>query len=308
MINPMTGSLLQCIALPARVHSGLCVSFGVLPAALRDTSAVVVGLVIGSFLTVVVHRLPIMLAHAWRRELHALGSPLSSAPEHVALPPEPYNLSVPRASCPCCKRTLNLWEISPVLGFLLVRARCRSCGSAIDPAYPLLEMVTAALAVGLVHRYGVGVAGLGAFALAAMLVALGVIDATTGLLPDALTAPLMWSGLLVNAAQVFVPPGDALIGAAGGYLALRAVAVMFQRLTGKPGIGAGDFKLMGGLGAWFGWRMLPHIVMLACASALTVALLAALGAPTRRPRAFAFGPFLALAALGCLLLPVPLFA
>jgi leader peptidase (prepilin peptidase)/N-methyltransferase len=304
----MTGDLLRCIALPAGLHAGACVPFGLLPAVLRDTSAAAAGLIAGSFLTVVVHRLPIMLVRRWQRELRALGSPLSGAPAHASLPPEPYNLSVPRSRCPCCARPLKLWEITPVVGFLLVRAHCRTCRAPIDPAYPLLELVTAVLAVGLAHRYGIGAQGAGAFLLAAMLLALGLIDATTGLLPDVLTALLMWSGLLVNAGQVFVTPGDALLGAAGGYLALRALAYAFRRLTGKPGFAAGDFKLMGGLGAWLGWRMLPHIVLLASASGLVVGLLCARGDPARRPRAFAFGPFLALAALGCLLLPTPLFA
>lgn len=277
-----------------------------LPAGFEYITAAAFGLIVGSFLTVVVHRLPIMLERAWQRELRALGSPLAVAPTETALPREPYNLCVPRSSCTACGRPLKLWEIAPLVGFVLLRARCRSCHAPIDPAYPLIECSAAALAMLLVYRYGFDARAACGFFLAAMLLALGLIDATTGLLPNVLTLPLLWGGLLVNATHMFVSASDALIGAAAGYVLLRIVSHLFMRIAGRPGFAPGDYKLLGALGAWLGWHALPQLVLIATASGVAMAAAGWLTGTLPRARALAFGPFLVIAALFCLLSPAPI--
>ncbi len=250
----------------------------------------VLGLLAGSFLSVVIHRIPVML----RRETDNFvamerGEPLPHG--------ERYNLLVPRSACPSCGHHLSAIENVPLLGWLWLRGRCRHCDAPIPLRYPLVELLAALLAALLVWRLGSGTTGLAALALAWTLLALSLIDLDTQLLPDDLTLPLLWAGLLINLNGVFVPLTDAVIGAAAGYLSLWLVYWLFRFATGRDGIGYGDFKLLAALGAWLGWTMLPLIVLLSSAVGAVVGLL--LVALRRQPRdkPIPFGPFLAAAGL-----------
>jgi leader peptidase (prepilin peptidase)/N-methyltransferase len=261
----------------------------------------VVGLLVGSFLNVVIHRLPIMLDRQWReqcRELYAQGQP--EAPST-----EPYNLVVPRSACPSCRAPITAWQNIPVLSWLWLRGKCASCKAPIRARYPLIELLCALLSAAVAWRFGFGWTAGAALAITWTLIALTGIDLDTQLLPDALTLPLLWAGLLASlaagstaagqAASLPVSPADALAGAAAGYLSLWSVYHLFRICTGKEGMGYGDFKLLAALGAWMGWRMLLPIIL---ASALTGAVVGiALIASKRHERSvpMPFGPFLAAA-------------
>lgn len=256
--------------------------------------AAVVGLVVGSFLNVVVHRLPRMLERAWGEHDPGQGREGDAAT---------FNLAVPASHCPACHRPLSAWENIPVLSYLALRGRCRGCAAPIPARYPLIE-----LAAGLGAVISVGALGPGAEATAVVavywtLLALSVIDLEHYLLPDQLTLPLLWAGLLWSVfPYAEVAPRDAVIGAAAGYLSLWSVYHGFRLATGKEGMGYGDFKLTAALGAWLGWNLLPALVLLAAVSAVVAALLPALAG---RPVAgrLPFGPFLALAGWVLLLVP-----
>jgi leader peptidase (prepilin peptidase)/N-methyltransferase len=212
-----------------------------------------------------------------------------------------YNLLVPRSACPSCGHQLSAIENVPLLGWLWLRGRCRHCHTGIPLRYPLVELLSGLLAALLTWRLGTGTAGLAALALSWTLVALAFIDLDTQLLPDDLTLPLLWAGLLINLNGVFAPLQDAVIGAAAGYLSLWLVYWMFRLVTGRDGIGFGDFKLLAALGAWLGWTMLPLIVLLSSAVGAAVGLLLVALQRHQRGKPIPFGPFLALAGLVALI-------
>ncbi len=218
--------------------------------------ATLVGLCIGSFLNVVIHRLPKMLERGWRAECAELagGTPAE----------EPtYNLVVPRSACPSCERPIRAVENIPVLSYLMLGGKCAGCKAPISARYPLVEVLTAILTVGAIVRFGANSAGLAACVMLWILIALTFIDFDTQLLPDNLTLPLLWAGLLANVlgAVPGVSLRDAIIGAIAGYLVLWAVYWLFKIIRGKEGMGYGDFKLLAALGAWLGWQALPLIIL-----------------------------------------------
>ena len=217
-------------------------------------AAAVIGLCVGSFLNVVIHRLPKMMERGWADQCAELaGHEPAAAPR--------YDLMVPRSACPACGHAIPAIENIPVLSWLALRGRCRACQAPISPRYPVVELVAGALAVAAIWRFGAGWTGLAACALLWTLLALAFIDADTQLLPDDLTLPLLWGGLLANLFGLFVPLASAVIGAIAGYLVLWAVYWLFKLIRGKEGMGYGDFKLLAALGAWLGWPMLPQIVL-----------------------------------------------
>ncbi len=247
--------------------------------------AALLGLVVGSFLNVVIHRLPLMMEREWQAT--------QDLPE---TPDTHFNLAVPGSHCPQCDHPLHGFDNIPVLSFLLLRGRCRHCQAAIAWQYPAVELATAAIFVWSFSRYGLSADALAWAGFAAALLALAVIDAGTTLLPDAITQPLTWAGLLAAALGVIaVPLNDALWGAVAGYLFLWAIYWLFRLLTGKEGMGHGDFKLLAALGAWFGWQALIALVMIASLSGMVVGLW--LKWRQRLPEGgyIPFGPFLALA-------------
>ena len=217
-------------------------------------AAAAIGLCVGSFLNVVIHRLPKMMERGWADQCAEL-----AGREPEAKPR--YDLVVPRSACPACGHAITAIENVPVVSWLALRGRCRACKAPISPRYPVVELVAGALAVAAVWQFGAGWKGLAACAFLWTLLALAFIDADTQLLPDDLTLPLLWGGLVANLFGLFVPLASAVIGAVAGYLVLWAVYWLFKLVRGKEGMGYGDFKLLAALGAWLGWPMLPQIVL-----------------------------------------------
>jgi leader peptidase (prepilin peptidase)/N-methyltransferase len=252
--------------------------------------AAVFGLLIGSFLNVVIHRLPRMMQNEWEREARTLLEPDEAHPESAR-----YDLWSPRSQCPHCERPIRAHENVPVLSFLLLRGRCPGCGQRISWQYPAVELLTAALfAVTMLH-FGASAAGLAALALTAVLIAAAGIDARTTLLPDQLTLPLLWLGLVANYFGLFTDLESAVLGAIGGYLSLWLVYHAFRLATGKEGMGYGDFKLLAALGAWLGWQALPMILLLASLVGAFVGIALILLRGRDRNIPIPFGPYLAAA-------------
>lgn len=254
----------------------------------------VIGLLIGSFLNVVIHRLPIMM----QRETDNF----IAAERNEPLPhTQTYNLVVPRSACTSCGHTLSSIENIPLLSWLWQRGRCRHCGAKVSARYPLVEALTALLSGFVAWRIGSGFEGIAALLLVWSLLAMAFIDLDTQLLPDDLTLPLVWAGLLFNLMGGFVPLQDAVIGAAAGYLTLWGVYWVYRAATGKEGIGYGDFKLLAALGAWLGWMMLPLIVLLSSLLGAVVGIGLIVLRRHQRGVPIPFGPFLAVAGLVALL-------
>ncbi|MCO6441433.1 MAG: prepilin peptidase [Nitrococcus mobilis] len=255
----------------------------------------VLGLMVGSFLNVVILRLPRRLNHEWRAQCAEF---LASGESGSLIQPndgERFDLLTPPSQCPLCRHRLRPWENIPLLSYLLLRGRCSSCNARISPRYPTVELLTGVLSVIVVAHFGVSAAALAALVLTWVLIALAGIDLDHQLLPDDLTLSALWLGLLLSLVPVFVPAATAIVGAVVGYLALWSVYHLFRWLTGKQGMGYGDFKLLGMLGAWLGWQALPLIVVLASivGAAVGIALIAGLG--RHRDQPIPFGPFLAAA-------------
>lgn len=249
-----------------------------------------VGLIVGSFLNVVILRLPPVLDYRWRLEAAEI---LGQTPE--ALGPVPPGLVVERSCCPQCGNTIKAYDNIPLLSYLILRGRCRACGLRISAQYPLVELGTAIATALCVWRFGIGFEALAAVGMSWCLIALSGIDFRTQLLPDGLTLPLLWAGLLLSLVPMTVTPGQAIVGAAVGYLSLWSVYWLFKLLTGKEGMGYGDFKLLGALGAWFGASsILPIILMSSVVGAVVGGSLMALrGRDSQVP--MPFGPFIAAA-------------
>ena len=263
----------------------------------------IVGLCIGSFVNVVIHRLPKMLDRGWRAQCAELaGEPVADLPD--------YNLLTPRSQCPSCGHPISALENIPVVSYLLLRGRCSACRAPISARYPLVELLTGALSVAAVLRFGATPAGAAACLLLWALIALTFIDFDTQLLPDSITLPLLWAGLVANAIGILgrVSLRDAVFGAVAGYLFLWAVYWIFKLIRGKEGMGYGDFKLLAALGAWLGWQMLLPIVLLSSlvGAVIGIGLIVFKGRDHQVP--LAFGPFLAMGGAIALFFDKPLVA
>ncbi len=258
-------------------------------------SALVLGLILGSFLNVVILRLPRIMEAQWRRECAEL------AGEESVADASGLSLARPPSQCPACGHRIGPLENIPILSYLVLRGRCSACAARISPRYPLVEGLAALLTLAVVLRFGPTWAALAALPLTWGLIALAFIDFDTQMLPDSITLPLLWLGLLLSLGGTFTDSHSAIIGAAAGYLSLWVVFHLFRLATGKEGMGHGDFKLLAAFGAWFGWQYLPQIMLLsAAAGALLGVLLIATGRQGRGVP-MPFGPFLAVAGFICLL-------
>jgi leader peptidase (prepilin peptidase)/N-methyltransferase len=250
----------------------------------------IVGLAIGSFLNVVIHRLPRMMEAEWKAQCAELaGAPAAGAAE------PPYNLVVPRSHCPQCKTPLRVADNIPLVSWFALRGRCKHCGARIPARYPVVEALTALLSAAIAVRFGFTAATLLALVFTWTLVALTFIDADTTLLPDDLTLPLLWLGLGANVFGTFAPLKEAVIGAMAGDLALWSIYWLFKLVTGKEGMGYGDFKLLAALGAWMGWKSLLPIVLLSSLVGAVVGIVLIVLARRGREIPIPFGPYLAAA-------------
>lgn len=265
-------------------------------------TCLVLGLAIGSFLNVVIYRLPIMLDRQWREQCLEFCSADAEAQTIPSVSLQRFDLITPRSSCPQCKAPITVLHNIPLISWLLLSGRCASCGKPIGVRYPLIEALTGLLTAAVAWRFGFGWPALAAMTLTWFLVTLAFIDIDHQLLPDSVTLPLLWIGLLLSLwgpaardATVPVNMHSSLIGAMVGYLSLWSVYHLFRLLTGKEGMGYGDFKLLAALGAWLGWQMLLPIILIAAVmgSLIGVALLTLRGQTRSTP--IAFGPFLAAA-------------
>jgi leader peptidase (prepilin peptidase) / N-methyltransferase len=294
----------QLFSVPfSHTASSFGIAFAGLPAVWQYAFAITVGLAIGSFLNVVAHRLPVMLERAWRLEVsEAMGQPSNDD----GLPAR-YNLCVPRSACPHCGHVLRAWENVPVLSYLLLRGRCSACRAPISIRYPLIELASAALAALALFRFGPSGTALAAFGLFAALLAMSAIDIETRLLPDSLTLPLLWAGLIVNFADTFSSLRAAVAGAIVGYVFLWCIYWLFRFVRGIEGMGYGDFKLLAALGAWLGWAALPQIVLIAAVTGAVVGLAATWLGRMRFEEPLPFGPFLAAGGAATLFFGTPLF-
>nr|WP_288454952.1 A24 family peptidase [uncultured Pseudomonas sp.] len=255
----------------------------------------IIGLLIGSFLNVVIHRLPNMMLRDWRIQ----------AREVLELPAEPageaYNLVLPHSNCPHCKHEIRPWENIPVISYLFLRSKCAGCKAKISLRYPLVELACGLISAYVAWHFGFGWQAAGMLVLAWGLLAMSLIDADHQLLPDALVLPLLWLGLIANNFGLFTSLEDALWGAVAGYLSLWSVFWLFKLVTGKEGMGYGDFKLLAMLGAWGGWQILPLTILLSSVvgAVLGVIMLRLRDASTSTP--IPFGPYLAIAGFIALL-------
>lgn len=249
----------------------------------------ILGLMVGSFLNVVIHRLPRMMEQEWREQCAELGANVE-----LREPPRPrYNLVVPRSACPDCGHRIRAMENIPVLSFLVLRGRCSQCRAPISPRYPVVEALTGTLSAFVAWHFGFGAATLAALMFVWALIALTFIDFDTHLLPDSITQPLLWLGLLVNFNGVFAGLQAAVVGAVAGYLALWSVYWLFKLTTGKEGMGFGDFKLLAAIGAWLGWQILPLTILLSSLVGAVVGIALILFAGHGRQVPIPFGPYLA---------------
>ena len=254
------------------------------------TFAGLLGLAVGSFLNVVIHRLPKMMESEWRSQCAEILDDGAPAEKRAT-----YNLVVPRSRCPGCDHQITALENIPVLSYIVLRGRCSGCGQRIALRYPLVELLTGLLSVLIVWQFGLTVQAGGALLLTWALVALSVIDFDTQYLPDAITLPFLWLGLAFNVAGVYTTTQASVIGAIVGYLALWSVYHLFRLITGKEGMGYGDFKLLALFGAWLGWSAVPVIVLLSSfvGAIVGIALIALRGHDKNIP--IPFGPYLAVA-------------
>src|SRR2546421_8887671 len=260
--------------------------------------ALALGLCIGSFLNVVIHRLPKMMEREWRLECAELARADAAAPPGQPAPQEPpLSLVSPRSRCPSCGHRITALENIPLVSWLVLRAKCSSCGAHISARYPLVELLAGLGAAYAAWRFGFGAAALGATLFLWFTIALAFIDQETGLLPDDLTLPLLWVGLVLNIGGAFVPLRDAVIGALAGYLSLWLIYWGYKLATGKEGMGYGDFKMNAAVGAFLGWKMLPLVILLSSLVGLAFGALQMFAARGRWDAGFRFhfGPYLAIA-------------
>lgn len=245
------------------------------------------GLLVGSFLNVAIHRLPKMMEREWQAHCAEMRGEAASAQA-------PFNLFAPRSRCPHCGHTITWYENIPLLSYALQRGRCRACGGGISARYPLIEALSGLLAGYAAWHFGATWQAVFALIMLWSLLVLTFIDFETFLLPDSITQPLLWLGLLINSQGVFVSLESAVIGAAAGYLSLWLVYHLFRLLTGKEGMGFGDFKLLAALGAWLGWTLLPLIIVASSLVGAVVGIGLILFAGHQRAKPIPFGPYLAM--------------
>ncbi len=262
-----------------------------LPPLVLALAAGILGLCVGSFLNVVIHRLPLMMEREWQAQCADLrGEALAET--------TPFNLIVPRSRCPRCGQEIGALDNIPLFSyFVLLRGKCKHCQARISLRYPLVEALTGLLSAAVVWHFGAGWLALGALCLTWALITLALIDLDTQLLPDSITLPLLWLGLAFNLDGHFTDQGSAVIGAMAGYLALWSVFWLFKLATGKEGMGYGDFKLLAALGAWLGWQMLPAIILLSSVVGALVGIALIVLARHGRNVPIPFGPYLAAAGL-----------
>ena len=253
------------------------------------TSIALLGALVGSFLNVVIHRLPIMMERQWQQQCAELSQQQQPAET------ETYNLAQPGSSCPHCGHKIRPWENIPVISYLMLRGKCSGCGAHISLRYPIIEAITATLSGFAAWQFGFGWETAAALLLTWSLIPLTVIDLDHQLLPDSITLPFLWIGLAINLSGLFTDINSAIIGAIAGYLSLWSVYWGFKLLTGKEGMGYGDFKLLAMLGAWMGWQMLPLIILLSSlvGAVIGIALILFRGRDHNIP--IPFGPYLAIA-------------
>jgi len=271
--------------------------------ALFTGSVFALGLVVGSFLNVIIYRLPIMLEREWRLQAaELLPSEALASAAAVPAPLERFTLSTPRSACPHCNSRSKAWQNIPVFSWLMLRGRCAACKAKMSVRYPVVELATALLSASVAWHFGFGAPAACGLLLTWSLIALTGIDVDHQLLPDGITLPLLWAGLM--AAVIIGPvPGsplpvssrDAVIGSASGYLSLWLVFHTFKLVTGKEGMGYGDFKLFAALGAWLGWKLLPLVILLSAAAGAVIGILMIVLRGRDRSAPMPFGPYLAAA-------------
>lgn len=263
------------------------------------SSVLILGLLIGSFLNVVIYRLPKMMEAEWREQCNELLCPEpseSSIPadqEHVK--PEPFNLVLPRSRCPHCGHQIAAWENVPVISYLFLRGKCSSCKASISVRYPIIELVTGLLSLSVIYFFGPTPLGLAALVFTWALIALTTIDVDTQLLPDDITLPLLWLGLIINSFGLVTSLQSALWGAIAGYMVLWSIYWLFKLITGKEGMGYGDFKLLAALGAWMGWQYLPQIILLSSLVGAIIGIALMIIKKRGKDIPIPFGPYLAIA-------------
>ncbi|WP_028669443.1 prepilin peptidase [Saccharospirillum impatiens] len=253
-------------------------------------TVLVLGLLVGSFLNVVIYRLPVMMQNAWAREAAEMAD--EAEPE---LPR--FDLIKPDSTCPSCGHLIRAWENIPVVSYLALGGKCSQCKTRISPRYPIVELITGLLSLAVAWHFGGTLHTVALLVFFWALIALTMIDVDHQLLPDSITLPLLWLGLLLNLGGTFVPLEQAVVGAVAGYLSLWSIYWAFKLLTGKEGMGYGDFKLFAAFGAWFGWASLPLIILLSSlvGAVVGIALIAIMGRDRQIP--IPFGPYLCGAAL-----------
>ena len=264
------------------------------PAAFIALTAVL-GLLVGSFLNVVIYRLPIMMEREWRAACDEAVSPAATQAEAAMVPVPPFNLLAPRSQCPKCKHAITALENIPVLSYVRLKGRCAECGVHISMRYPIIETLTAALSAMVAWHFGFGWEAGAALLLTWALIALSMIDFDHQLLPDSITLPFLWVGLTLSLFPVYVDSFNSIIGALTGYLSLWMVYMLFKLLTGKEGMGHGDFKLLAMLGAWLGWKSLLTVVLLSSLVGAIVGISLVLLRGRDKNIPIPFGPYLAAA-------------
>ena len=249
---------------------------------------VLTGLTVGSFLNVVIYRLPLMLERDWKGQCRELLE-LEEQTDQV------ITLSKPASTCPKCQHKIRIWENIPVISYLLLKGKCSQCQSPISIQYPLIEILTAVLSLVVAMKFGVSWQTVFGLVLTWSLIAMSVIDLHKMILPDDITLPILWLGLLISLFSIFTDPVNSIIGASAGYLILWSVFQLFKLVTGKEGMGYGDFKLLALFGAWFGWKLLPLIIILSSATGAVIGILMIMLSKKDRSTPIPFGPYLAIA-------------
>ncbi len=249
------------------------------------------GLIVGSFLNVVIHRLPIMLQRSWKSDCEAFLAEEQTQP----LPEGTFNLAIPGSHCPKCNKKITIIENIPLFSYLFLGGKCSACKTKISLRYPIVELITGIVTGFSIYQFGLNEQGYLAVLLGWGLIALTLIDADTQLLPDSITLPLLWLGLLANSFNIYTDLASAVYGAAAGYFSLWSIYWLFKLTTGKEGMGYGDFKLLAALGAWMGWQHLPLIVILSAFVGAVVGISGIIFKGKNKETPIPYGPYLATA-------------
>ncbi|MGB1311469.1 MAG: prepilin peptidase [Leucothrix sp.] len=252
-------------------------------------------LLIGSFLNAAIYRIPVMLQREWDAE--CLEHINADNPDYIAKETERFNLFMPRSACPTCNHPISSLENIPVISYLLLKGKCKGCKTPISLQYPVIEITTALLSMFIAWRFGYGWQMLGMLLFAWSLIALGMIDLNTMLLPDSLTLPLMWLGLLINYFSTYIDLHSAVLGAIVGYLSLWSVYQLFKLVTGKDGMGYGDFKILAAIGAWGGWQIIPFTIFASACLGAVIGIIVMKFKKQENSQPIPYGPWLALAGL-----------